>query len=545
MVAEFPSTTRRERRAARVRIRTHLHRLVVRGVSLAVVVGALAVPVVIATRVLTVDSVAAQASAPEAHVPAADQARYLAFRTNDSQTAPVILSYHNIEEKEKIKASDVYTVTPEALAAQMAMLRDAGFTAVSAQQMTDYIAGKPLPPRSVYITFDDAPKGVWIHADPILAEYGMRATVFVITGFVGKHQPYYVTWDELHRLHDTGRWDIEAHTHIGHGRVVVTPNGKTNPFLVNRAWLPAQHRLETIGEWDHRVTADLRRSKDEIVRHGFPAPQFFAYPFSAVTFPTNDPRIPPILEARTREIFPMSVVNAENAGLVTRRDIANRLLPRVEVFGATTANVLFDRVAMWDPLQIAQLRPFDESGRWLDDHGHALATDGFGPDSLRLSPDAGGHASAYFAPGRLASWSEYSASVRVDGLGAPGSGTSGVLHVLTGSDDEYEVAVSNGWVKVLRGRTSDQRLLADHAIPEASAHTVAVSAVGGYATVTVDGVTILRDAEDHPELGLPAGGIGVSMSRSGPNGPIPVFRSIRIEPIAPSDPATRTTPARP
>lgn len=541
MVTAAPGLTRRERRLARVRFRTHAHRFLVRSMSLAVVLVAIAVPVVVAARVLTVPTVAAQVAPPDVPLDPTSTARYEAFRSNDTQTAPVILSYHNVAPEQQISARDVYTVTPEELAAQMSMLRNAGFTAISSKDLDDYIRGKPLPPRSVYITFDDAPKGVWIYADPVLAEYGMRATVFTITGFVGKHQPYYTTWDELTRLHDTGRWDIEAHTHIGHGRIQVDADGRTNPFLVNLAWLPGRHRLETVEEWDHRVTRDLLESKQEIEEHGFPTPIFFAYPFSAVTFPTNDARIPALLQARTREIFPMSVVNAENAGLVTRRDIANRLLPRVEVFHSTTVDGLFDRVAMWDPIQVAKLRPFSETDRWIDDHGHTLPAASFGDDTLTLTPDAGGHAGAFFAPGRLASWAEYRTSVRIDGLGPAGSGTGAALHVLAGSDSEYEIAISNSWLKVLRGRTSDQKLLADHSIPGNSGHDIVVTAEGGTVTIAVDGTVVLTDSEDHPELGLPSGGIGVSMTRTDPNGPDPAFRAIRIEPVV----ATTPPPAPP
>ena len=76
-----------------------------------------------------------------------------------------------------------------------------------------------MPPHSVMITFDDGAKGVWQYADPVLARYDLHATAFIITGFVGTHAPYYMTWDEIAELHDSGRWDIEAHTHLGHVQV--------------------------------------------------------------------------------------------------------------------------------------------------------------------------------------------------------------------------------------------------------------------------------------------------------------------------------------
>lgn len=521
---------RRERRVARRRSRRR--RWAVRRVCTALVVLALGIPVALADVVLKPHRVAAQVDTPLQPIAPDERSLYSAFASNVTQKQPVIISYHDIRPRPKDR-HDPYTVTPTAFAREMAMLDEAGFTTLDARGVLDWLAGRPIPPRSVWITFDDAPKGLWIYADPILARHRFHATVFTITGVVGTHQPYYLNWDELRRLSRSGRWDVEAHTRLGHWRVPVDAKGDTGPFLVNRRWLPRENRLETIDEWDRRVTEDLRRSRDDIVRHGFPMPVFFAYPFSAVTFPTNDPRIPPLLEQRTRELFKMSVVNAENAGLVTRRDVANRLLPRVEVLGETTARSLFDHVAMWDPLEVAKLHPFDEAQRWVDGGGHPVPAAAFNGDSLRL-PNDDRYASTFFAPGRLANWTDYRTTVHVSGLGAPSSGTSGSLHVLSGSDGEYAVSVSAGWVRILRGRTSQQALVLDRAIERGDAHDVTVATEQGHVTVSIDGVEVYSGVEPNTQLGLPAGGVGVSVYRARPESPEPVFSGIRIEPTAPA-----------
>jgi hypothetical protein len=513
-----------------VRKRTRRRRWLLRRICAGAVLAALGVPVILASLVLQPQRVAAQIATPATQLDEPDRALYAAFRGNTTQTDPVIVSYHDILTKPKKDRIDPYTVTPERFDEQMEMLEQAGFTTLTTGQVSDWLDGKPVPPRSVWITFDDAPKGLWIYADPILARHHFHATVFTITGVVGDHQPYYLDWPELKALYKTGRWDVEVHTHLGHWRVPIDAAGHTAPFLVNRKWLPKEHRLETIQEWDRRITSDLKASRDDLLRHGFPMPHFFAYPFSAVTFPSNDPRIPPILEARTRQLFRMSVVNAENAGLITRRDVANHLLPRVEILGPTTARVMFDHVAMWEPLQVAQLHPFAESNRWVDEQGHPVPASAFSGDTLTLRTTTP-YSSAYFAPGRLASWTDYQTSVHVAGLGAPSSGASASLHVLSGSDGEYAVSLSAGWVRILRGRTSQQALVLDRAIARADAHDVTVTTSNGHATVTVDGTVVYAAPEEDVQLGLPAGGVGLSVYRSRPDSPQPVFSAIRIEPI--------------
>src|SRR5205823_10068265 len=124
---------------------------------------------------------------------------------------------------------------------------------------------------------------------PVLAEAGFRATSFVITGWVGSHQPYYLTWDELGRMRASGRWDLESHSRFGHQRLPVDAAGTTAPTLINRLWLADQGRTETLEEFTARVRADLAGSTADLVAHGLPAPELFAYPFSAAAVPTNDP----------------------------------------------------------------------------------------------------------------------------------------------------------------------------------------------------------------------------------------------------------------
>ncbi|GAA1069660.1 hypothetical protein GCM10009665_77180 [Kitasatospora nipponensis] len=49
--------------------------------------------------------------------------------------------------------------------------------------------GRPLPPRSVLITFDDADRSVLEHALPALAARGVPAVAFVVTELVGTDRP--------------------------------------------------------------------------------------------------------------------------------------------------------------------------------------------------------------------------------------------------------------------------------------------------------------------------------------------------------------------
>ena len=200
----------------------------------------------------------------------------LASLSTSPQAPPLILTYHDIGH-----TKDRYTVTPENFAVQMRMIHDAGWTTLTANDLSRWLAGEPMPPHGVFITFDDGTRGVWQYADPVLKRYGLHAMTFIITGFVATHAPYYMTWDQIHELQNSGRWDVEAHTHLGHVQVPSDANGHEGAFLTTAQWLPAQNRVQTDEEYYARVQGDLTECKHQFVLHNLPEPRFLAYPFSA------------------------------------------------------------------------------------------------------------------------------------------------------------------------------------------------------------------------------------------------------------------------
>jgi len=72
-------------------------------------------------------------------------------------------------------------------------------TPISLGELTQRIAaGRPLPPRAIAVTFDDGYEDNYTNAYPVLKQYGVPATIFLITGFVGSS--LHLWWDRL--------WDI-------------------------------------------------------------------------------------------------------------------------------------------------------------------------------------------------------------------------------------------------------------------------------------------------------------------------------------------------
>ena len=222
-------------------------------------------------------------------------ARWL--ESNEESVLPVLL-YHGlaVRDDDPMLASPVH-ITTAAFRGQMKALRDAGFTPVTSAAAAAWFRGKSaLPPRPVLITFDDARLDGFRPADPILKEFGLKATMFAPMSNVEPGLPGFASWDELKAYQATGRWEIAAHGDQGHTFVRKDADGRLARFLTNRMWLKAEGRLETTEEWARRVSADHDSSKKKILERLGEAPSAFAYPegeygqVEAPNLPDSGPR---------------------------------------------------------------------------------------------------------------------------------------------------------------------------------------------------------------------------------------------------------------
>jgi poly-beta-1,6-N-acetyl-D-glucosamine N-deacetylase len=261
-----------------------------------------------------------------------------------------VLTYHGIDPR----IDSEYTVTPKAFAGQMAMLKQAGFHPISAEQYAKFPGGsaKDLPSRPILITFDDGQLDSWRYADPILKHFGFRATMFVITDPVDKDNPFYLRWDEIRKLRDSGRWDLQLHAGAMHKMVRIDAEGTPGAAYANRQYVDG--RLESFAAYQRRVTNDLdlglRRLRAEL---GPVRADLFAYPFSADgSWQTNDKRIPAFLDqalhARFSQVF-------DDGHPRQPPRTAQRTLERKEVNTSTTADDLYRWLAI-DPRTPAQAR---------------------------------------------------------------------------------------------------------------------------------------------------------------------------------------------
>jgi peptidoglycan/xylan/chitin deacetylase (PgdA/CDA1 family) len=142
-----------------------------------------------------------------------------------------VLMYHEIADI--TATSSRLAVAPEVFANQLAYLRDAGFTTVSAGALAASLAdgGEDLPERPVVLTFDDGYGDFYSQAIPLLKKYGHTATLFQTTGGVGVAggEKRMMSWRELAEAAEAGV-EIGAHT-VKHPQLDQLPAGRLHEEL--------------------------------------------------------------------------------------------------------------------------------------------------------------------------------------------------------------------------------------------------------------------------------------------------------------------------
>ena len=205
-------------------------------------------------------------------------------------------------------------VAPETFARQMALLHHAGYETITLADFVGFVRGRAvkLPPHPMLLTFDGGRLATWTESDGVIRELGFSAVLFVDVGRVEARDPAYLTWKELDRLQDSGRWDVQLQSGTGNQEIRYGPDkDDVGPFYAYRG------ADEVLGGWRERVFSDISYGEQQLEHH------VRGYRPLAVAPPegnygqagTNDPRIPRELLDRLLLSFDV-VFTQDRSGLV-------------------------------------------------------------------------------------------------------------------------------------------------------------------------------------------------------------------------------------
>jgi len=244
--------------------------------------------------------------APAAKLTETEAARYPAFDAPKGEIP--VLVWHGIGSDR-----DGYSVSQAEFARQIDLLKRLGYESISTRQWAEFRAGKTagLPAKPILLTFDDGRLDSFRGADAVLERAGMRAAIFVITEEIEQGNLFYLSWDELLKMRDSGRWDIEPHAHAGHNRLAAAADGTAAPFYAARRYTRSKG-LETLPEWEMRVSSDLFRVREVFANHAI-EPNAFAVPYGDYgQRDGNDAAIPGLLSGLLTRQFGNWFVQADD-----------------------------------------------------------------------------------------------------------------------------------------------------------------------------------------------------------------------------------------
>ncbi|HET8608400.1 MAG TPA: polysaccharide deacetylase family protein [Burkholderiales bacterium] len=148
-----------------------------------------------------------------------------------------VLMYHHVSP-----TPGLVTITPQHFDEQMRWLAEAGYRTLGGDEFAGFLAGEPVADKSVLLTFDDGYLDNWVHAHPLLEQYGLRALLFVVSNWIhdgpprphagngtapatpahnackaaiadGRADEVILRWSEVAAMREAGTFEFHSHTH--------------------------------------------------------------------------------------------------------------------------------------------------------------------------------------------------------------------------------------------------------------------------------------------------------------------------------------------
>lgn len=208
----------------------------------------------------------------------------------------VALSYHEIDDDLNPRDSNAigrYGMESSALVAQFAWLRDNGYTPVSLSAVIEARnGGKPLPAKSVLLTFDDGYASFYHRVFPVLRLFGYPSVIALVGKWMdtpdGMDIDYeghpvsrdaFMSWRQVREMVRSGLVEVASHSYDLHHGVPGNPQGNMLPAATTRIHDAGSGRYEDDAAYEARIRADLQRSSAQIEREIGQRPRAIVWPY--------------------------------------------------------------------------------------------------------------------------------------------------------------------------------------------------------------------------------------------------------------------------
>ena len=212
-------------------------------------------------------------------------------------------------------------------------LKGNGWTPISLDDLDAARRGaRPLPPKAILLTFDDAYQSFYTQVYPLLLAYRYPAMVALVgswmAGAPGSLVEYgdrqvpretFLSWAELREMSASGLVEVASHSFDLHQAIPGNPQGNLLPAGSTWAYDPKTGRYEDDDQYRARIRQDLAAAREQIARELGRPPRALVWPFGRYTGPA-------IAEARAAGFIDIFTL-AHAPDSLDRLDEIGRLYP--------------------------------------------------------------------------------------------------------------------------------------------------------------------------------------------------------------------------
>jgi poly-beta-1,6-N-acetyl-D-glucosamine N-deacetylase len=201
-----------------------------------------------------------------------------------------VICYHDVRDDPRDEP-DRYTVSTSQLVQHFSWLKESGYNVVG---IDDILAarrgGKPLPPKAVLLTFDDAYKSFRTKVFPLLKAFGYPGVLALVGKWLevpsGERVPYdshaysredFLSWEELREMMASGLVEVASHSYDLHKGIPANPQGNTLPAAITRQYSPSGYEPEEA--YRARILDDLTRNSDLLEKQLGKRPRIMVWPY--------------------------------------------------------------------------------------------------------------------------------------------------------------------------------------------------------------------------------------------------------------------------
>lgn len=212
-----------------------------------------------------------------------------------SGTRFVSIAFHDIVDKREDLTPDA--VTTDQFVRFLDWLKGNGWTVLTLDMIHAAAnGGRPLPERSILLTFDDGYRSLYTRAFPLLQAYGFPAVAALVGrwmeggpnstvkyGTVDVPRSNFISWAEAREMQASGLIEFASHSYDLHRGVPANPQGNSIPAARTLEYTGGGYESEA--QYRSRLRRDLAQSRAQMARELGRAPRALVWPFGRYSGP--------------------------------------------------------------------------------------------------------------------------------------------------------------------------------------------------------------------------------------------------------------------